>query len=64
MTSIALQIRDAREAAGLTQKRLAELAGITQPKLCEYEAGRIDPSATRFQKIIEVCQAEKTSDSP
>ncbi len=55
--TIAEQIRAAREAAGLSQKRLAELIGIAPPHLCEYETGKHEPSASRFQEIIAACVA-------
>ena len=55
MIPIAEQIREARKAAGLTQKRLAELIEIAPPHLCEYETGKHEPNASRFQEIIAAC---------
>ena len=51
------QIRDARKAAGLTQKQLAAQLGIAQARISEYESGQHEPSASRFQKIMAVCEA-------
>jgi transcriptional regulator with XRE-family HTH domain len=36
----ALRLRVAREAAGLSQKQLAERAGLSRPSLANIEAGR------------------------
>jgi transcriptional regulator with XRE-family HTH domain len=46
-------IRDAREAAGLTQKQLASLAGTSQPTVALYESGRRDPTASTLIRLIQ-----------
>lgn len=43
-------IRD-RAAAGLTQRKLAELAGISFENLCRIETGKQVPSVRTLQKI-------------
>jgi transcriptional regulator with XRE-family HTH domain len=39
-----LEIRQQREDAGISQRRLAAAAGISQPHLCRIEAGKVEPS--------------------
>jgi transcriptional regulator with XRE-family HTH domain len=41
-------LRKARDAAGLTQRGLAEAAGIPLDTLREYERGKYAPSAERL----------------
>jgi transcriptional regulator with XRE-family HTH domain len=48
-------IRDARQAAGLTQKQLAALAGTSQPTVAIYESGRRDPSTSTLIRLVEAC---------
>jgi transcriptional regulator with XRE-family HTH domain len=48
-------IRDARQAAGLTQKALAERAGTSQPTVALYESGKRDPSASTLVRLVEAC---------
>ena len=59
--TIAEQLRAAREAAGLTQEQLANRMGFAAPRISEYEAGKVDPSATRFLAILASCQASRTT---
>ena len=51
-------IRDARQAAGLTQKQLAALAGTSQPTVAIYESGRRDPSTSTLIRLVEACGGE------
>lgn len=48
----ALQLRRAREAAGLTQRELGDRAGVTQTTVSMYEAGRRDPSVSTFERML------------
>jgi len=48
-------LRTARVAAGLTQRRLAELGGTSQPKVSDYEAGRVVPSAAVLFRMVRAC---------
>ena len=50
------QIRDARTAAGLTQRQLAERVGIRQSRIADYEAGRVEPAASKFLAILKACK--------
>ena len=40
--SVGLQIRMARERAGITMKELGELAGLSQPHLSKIEQGKMN----------------------
>lgn len=46
------QITEARERAGLTQAQLAERAGTAQSAISAYEAGRKQPSALTFVRLL------------
>ena len=41
---ITCKLKDAREAAGFTQKRLAEISGVPQTKISQYENGSQIPN--------------------
>ena len=45
------QIRDAREAAGLTQRELAARMGTSQAAVARLEAGGVGPTLTTLQKV-------------
>jgi transcriptional regulator with XRE-family HTH domain len=49
----AAQIREAREAAGLTQLELAEKAHLTQATISRIEAGTIVPRLDTLQRIAD-----------
>ncbi|GAB3168980.1 hypothetical protein GCM10027059_32970 [Myceligenerans halotolerans] len=46
-----IDLRAEREAAGLTQKQLAELTGIAQSNLSAYESGRRHASPAMLERI-------------
>ncbi|WP_253877932.1 helix-turn-helix domain-containing protein [Promicromonospora umidemergens] len=46
-----VNLRAEREAAGLTQKQLAELVGIAQSNLSAYESGRRSASPMMVERI-------------
>jgi transcriptional regulator with XRE-family HTH domain len=46
-------IRDAREAAGLSQRELALKAGTSQPTISAYEQGRKVPTAETLIRLVE-----------
>jgi transcriptional regulator with XRE-family HTH domain len=48
-------IKDARLAAGLTQRCLATRAGTTQPAIATYEAGRRTPSLATLRRLLDAC---------
>lgn len=49
---LALALRDARKAAGLTGERLAARCGISQSKISKIETGKVLPSATDVERIL------------
>lgn len=51
-------IRQAREAAGLSQRELARRAGTSQPTVSAYEQGRKTPSAVTLLRLVEAAGAE------
>lgn len=48
-------IREARLAAKLTQKQLADMLGITDATLSGYETGNHDPKSKMLVEIAKVC---------
>ncbi len=55
--SIAFQIRDLRERAGLTQKKLAELVGTKQSNIARVESA--DYTGYTFQTLEKITRALK-----
>lgn len=55
------RLAEARRAAGLTQKELAEVLGITPSGYARYEQGRVDLSTASLKKFVQVtnCSVEK-----
>ncbi|MGY1714220.1 helix-turn-helix transcriptional regulator [Geodermatophilus sp. SYSU D01106] len=51
MNSLGRQIRQLREAAGLTQAELAERTGTSQSAVAHLESGRRIPTLTTLQKF-------------
>ena len=49
-------IRDARRAAGITQRELAELAGTAQPAVAAYESGARTPSLATLERLLGACE--------
>lgn len=49
-----MNIRERREALGISQKELAEKCGITQSHLCDIEQGRNKPSLPVAVKMAQV----------
>ncbi|MGD9667793.1 MAG: helix-turn-helix domain-containing protein [Hyphomicrobiaceae bacterium] len=45
------RLRDLREAAGLSQAKLAELTGVTRNAVSQWEAGETQPSTRRLAKL-------------
>lgn len=45
------RLRLAREAAGLTQERLADLLGVDQVQISKWERGNTQPRMDRLQRI-------------
>lgn len=49
---LALGLRDARKAAGLTGDRLSARCGISQSKISKLETGKVLPSASDVERIL------------
>jgi transcriptional regulator with XRE-family HTH domain len=49
-------IRNARQAAGITQVEVAEQAGTTQPAVAAYESGARTPSLTTLTRLLGACE--------
>jgi transcriptional regulator with XRE-family HTH domain len=48
-------VRDARLAAGLSQRALAQRAGTSQPAVARYERGVATPSWETLQRLMTAC---------
>jgi len=48
------KLKDGRERAGLTQKKLAEMVGVTKKSIYEHEAGRKKMDAATARKIEKI----------
>ena len=46
-------IKSIRKKLGLTQSELAAISGVSQSLIAKIEAGNIDPTYTKAQKILE-----------
>jgi transcriptional regulator with XRE-family HTH domain len=49
-------IRDARQAAGITQLELAERAGTAQPAVAAYESGGKTPNLATLERLLGACE--------
>ena len=52
------QVRDAREAAGLTQRELASRMGTNQAAIARLEAGGVGATHTPLQKVATALNLE------
>lgn len=52
------QVRDAREAAGLTQRELASRMGTSQAAVARLEAGGVGATLTTLQKVATALNLE------
>ena len=52
------QVRDAREAAGLTQRELASRMGTSQAAIARLEAGGVGATLTTLQKVTTALNLE------
>lgn len=48
------KLREARKAAGLTQKQVAAAIGVTESAYCGYETGKRQPDVAKIKQIAEV----------
>lgn len=51
-------VREAREAAGLTQKALADLAQLSPQTILNVEKGRVSPLVSVLDRIAKACRAD------
>lgn len=58
------EIKHIRKKLGLSQTALAKQAGVSQSLIAKIEAGRIDPTYTNAQKILNALQAMSTTQEP
>ncbi len=49
-------LRDARQAAGITQVELAARAGTAQPAVAAYESGGRTPNLATLQRLLGACE--------
>lgn len=60
---IAFRIKEAREAAGLTQIELAEKVGVDRSAVAHWESdtSKAEPSAARFKQLVAALDVEAES---
>lgn len=51
---LGLRIREARVAAGMTQKAVAEALGVTLQSVSQWENGRSQPETDRLMKLADI----------
>jgi transcriptional regulator with XRE-family HTH domain len=56
-----LLLREARSAAGLTQRALAERAGVPQPTVARIESGAVVPRLDTLDRLLRWCDRELTT---
>jgi transcriptional regulator with XRE-family HTH domain len=54
-------LREARSAAGLTQRGLARLAGVPQPSVARIESGSVVPRVDTLDRLLRWCGRELTT---
>jgi predicted transcriptional regulator len=47
------ELRERRDAIGLTQSELADRAGVSQPLIARIEGGDVDPRLSTLRRIVE-----------
>lgn len=50
---IGTRLRDARDAKGMTQRKLAELTGCHDQEISRYERGAIEPRTERIEELAK-----------
>ncbi len=50
---LGLEVKERREASGLSQRQLAELVGIRQPNIARLEAGDVLPTLATLERVAE-----------
>jgi transcriptional regulator with XRE-family HTH domain len=62
--SFAIHLKEAREAAGISQFELAQRTGLTQRQIGDIEAGYRKPTWDDAVKLIEACGGKITVQKP
>ncbi|MCI9086890.1 MAG: helix-turn-helix transcriptional regulator [Clostridia bacterium] len=52
------KIKDKREAAGLTQNRLAETLGVDRSTIAKWETGEALPRADKFPLLAKILKCK------
>jgi transcriptional regulator with XRE-family HTH domain len=58
MSSAASYVNQARRAAGLSQRQLAERTGVPQPAIARIERGHQDPRTETLERLLKACDFE------
>lgn len=53
-----MEVRQARQARGWTQRKLAIRAGVPQSTIGRIEAGLVDPRVSTLERILRACGHE------
>lgn len=57
MINLGENIKNARKAAGITQKQLAECLQVYQKDICRWELNQLTPNTLTFAKICKALNA-------
>ncbi len=52
---VGLVVTEARRAAGMTQRELAEAAGMPQPAIARIERGLVGPKVETLLRLLRAC---------
>jgi transcriptional regulator with XRE-family HTH domain len=55
MMNAGATVRNARRAAGLSQRALATRAGVAQPAVARIEAGGVVPRVDNLERLLRAC---------
>ncbi|MDQ6928392.1 MAG: helix-turn-helix transcriptional regulator [Actinomycetota bacterium] len=58
MKTAASYVNQARRAAGLSQRELAQRSGIPQSAIARIERGRQDPRVATLERLLNACDFE------
>jgi transcriptional regulator with XRE-family HTH domain len=59
MSGVPLRLRQARRAAGISQRELAHRAGTSSATLSRYESGAISPTVATLDRLLRACVARR-----
>lgn len=52
------RVAQARRAAGLTQRGLAQRSGVAQPHIARIESGKVDPTAETLERLLRAARPD------